>query len=99
MSHARAHEGAVEHDQPTRTVSERVTAILVDQLGIVNRDEATPEASLSTDLGADSLDRIELLMACEEEFNIEIPDQDAEQLATVQEIVDYVQARVGTAAR
>ena len=67
--------------------------IIVEQLG-VEEDEVSPEASFADDLGADSLDTVELVMAFEEEFNIEIPDEDAEGIATVQDAIDYIKANV-----
>ncbi len=68
---------------------EIVKKIIVAQLG-VEEEQVTPEASITGDLGADSLDTVELVMAFEENFGVEIPDEDAEQLTTVQEIVDYI---------
>ena len=72
-------------------VADRVKKIIVDQLG-VEEDLVTPEASFVDDLGADSLDTVELVMALEEEFGLEISDEDAEKLSTVQQAVDYIQA-------
>lgn len=72
-------------------IEERVRKIVVEQLG-VKEDEATLEASFVDDLGADSLDTVELVMALEEEFETEIPDEDAEKITTVQQAVDYVKA-------
>ncbi|MEK7273712.1 MAG: acyl carrier protein [Candidatus Desantisbacteria bacterium] len=71
------------------TVLERVKKIIVDQLG-VNEDQVVQDASFVDDLGADSLDTVELVMALEEEFGIEIPDEDAEKIKTVSNVVDYV---------
>jgi acyl carrier protein len=71
-------------------VEERVKQIIVDQLG-VEPAEVIPSASFVDDLGADSLDRVELVMALEETFGVEIPDQDAEKISTVQDAVDYIQ--------
>lgn len=71
-------------------VEERVAQIIVDQLG-VEPSEVTPTASFVDDLGADSLDRVELIMAFEETFDLEIPDEDAEKIATVQDAVAYIQ--------
>ena len=71
------------------TVDERVKKIIAEQLG-VEEDEVTSEASFVEDLGADSLDTVELVMALEEEFGIEIPDEDAEKIRTVQDAIDYV---------
>ena len=75
------------------SVEEKVKSIIVDQLG-VNEAEVTGSASFVDDLGADSLDTIELVMAFEETFGIEIPDEDAEKIKTVQNAIDYVEARV-----
>jgi acyl carrier protein len=74
-------------------VQEKVKSIIVDQLG-VNEGEVTPAASFVDDLGADSLDIIELVMAFEEAFNIEIPDEDAEKIKTVKDAIDYVESHV-----
>jgi acyl carrier protein len=71
-------------------VEEKVKQIIVDQLGVEVSD-VTPAASFVDDLGADSLDRVELVMALEETFGVEIPDEDAEKIATVQDAVDYIQ--------
>ena len=71
-------------------VEEKVKQIIVDQLG-VEPAEVTPTASFVDDLGADSLDRVELVMALEETFGMEIPDDDAERISTVQNAVDYIQ--------
>ncbi|HMC32103.1 MAG TPA: acyl carrier protein [Candidatus Angelobacter sp.] len=71
-------------------VEEKVKQIIVDQLG-VEPAEVTPTASFVDDLGADSLDRVELVMALEETFGVEIPDDDAERISTVQNAVDYIQ--------
>ena len=69
---------------------ERVKQIIVEQLG-VDEAEVTPNASFVDDLGADSLDTVELVMAFEEAFEIEIPDEDAEKIRTVQEAVNYIE--------
>jgi acyl carrier protein len=71
-------------------VEDKVKQIIVDQLG-VEATEVTPASSFVDDLGADSLDRVELIMALEETFGIEIPDDDAEKIVTVQNAVDYIQ--------
>ena len=71
-------------------LAQRVKDIIVEQLG-VNPDEVTPEASFIDDLGADSLDTVELVMALEEEFDAEIPDEDAENLKTVGEAIKYIE--------
>ena len=68
---------------------EKVKQIIIDQLG-VSAEEVTDEASFIDDLGADSLDTVELVMALEEEFDIEIPDEDAEKITKVQEAIDYI---------
>lgn len=75
------------------SIEERVKEIIVEQLG-VEEDEVSPDASFIDDLGADSLDTVELVMAFEEEFNIEIPDEDAEGITTVQDAVDYIKANM-----
>ena len=71
------------------SVEERVKQIIVEQLG-VDEAEVTPTASFVDDLGADSLDTVELVMAFEESFGIEIPDEDAEKIRTVQDAIDYI---------
>ncbi len=70
-------------------IEERVKKIVVEQLG-VQEEEVTNEASFVDDLGADSLDTVELVMALEEEFECEIPDEEAEKIATVQNAIDYI---------
>lgn len=76
------------------SVEERVKKIVVEQLG-VKEEEVVPEASFVDDLGADSLDTVELVMALEEEFETEIPDEDAEKITTVQEATNYVTQHSG----
>jgi acyl carrier protein len=71
-------------------LDEKVKKIIIDQLG-VDEAEVTPEAKFIDDLGADSLDTVELVMALEEEFGIEIPDEDAEKIATVRDAINYIQ--------
>ena len=71
-------------------VQDKVKQIIVDQLS-VEESEVTPNASFVDDLGADSLDRVELIMAFEEAFDIEIPDEDAEKIATVQDAIAYIE--------
>jgi acyl carrier protein len=71
--------------------AERIKQIVAEQLG-VDEDQVTQEASFMDDLGADSLDTVELVMALEEEFDIEISDEDAEKIQTVQNAIDYVEA-------
>jgi acyl carrier protein len=77
-------------------VDDKVKQIVVEQLG-VEESEVTPKASFVDDLGADSLDTVELVMAFEEAFDIEIPDEDAEKIRTVQDAIDYIEkhAKVG----
>ena len=75
------------------SIEERVKKIVVDQLG-VKEEDVTPNASFIDDLGADSLDTVELVMALEEEFETEIPDEEAEKITTVQQAVDYIKAHV-----
>ncbi|MGO8760551.1 MAG: acyl carrier protein [Desulfobaccales bacterium] len=75
-------------------IDEKVIDIIVDKLG-VDRSEATPEAVFVDDLGADSLDLVELIMAMEEEFGMEIADEDAEKLRTVQDVISFISARAG----
>ena len=70
-------------------VADKVKGIIVEQLG-VDEEEVTPDASFVDDLGADSLDTVELVMALEEEFETEIPDDDAEKITTVQQAIDYI---------
>ncbi|MDI3480143.1 MAG: acyl carrier protein [Rikenellaceae bacterium] len=70
-------------------IEEKVKAIIVDKLG-VNENEVIPEASFTNDLGADSLDTVELIMEFEKEFNLSIPDEDAEKITTVGEAIDYI---------
>ena len=77
------------------TVEERVKKIVAEQLG-VKIEEVAPESSFVEDLGADSLDTVELVMALEEEFETEIPDEDAEKITKVQEAIDYVLAHQGS---
>jgi len=71
-------------------VAEKVKNIIVEQLG-VDAEQVTDNAKFIDDLGADSLDTVELVMAFEEEFNIEIPDEDAEKIASVKDAIDYIE--------
>jgi acyl carrier protein len=71
------------------SVEEKVKEIIVDQLGVDDK-QVNAEASFIDDLGADSLDTVELVMALEEEFDVEIPDEDAEKITTVQNAIDYI---------
>ncbi|HEY6104065.1 MAG TPA: acyl carrier protein [bacterium] len=76
------------------SVFDRVKGIVVEQLGVAE-EEVTAEASFVDDLGADSLDVVELVMALEEEFGVEIPDEDAEKIVTVGEAVKYIESHAG----
>ncbi len=76
------------------SVQERVTKIVVEQLG-VKEEEVSLESSFVDDLGADSLDTVELVMALEEEFETEIPDEDAENITTVKQAIDYINEHLG----
>ena len=73
------------------SIEEKVKDIIVEQLG-VNPEQVNPEAKFIEDLGADSLDTVELVMAFEEEFSIEVPDEDAEKLQTVGDVITYVES-------
>ena len=75
------------------TIEERVKKIVIEQLG-VKEEEVKNGSSFVDDLGADSLDTVELVMALEEEFETEIPDEDAEKITTVQEAIDYIKANL-----
>jgi acyl carrier protein len=72
-----------------KTIDRRVIEIIVEQLG-VSEEEVTPEAHFIEDLGADSLDLVELIMAMEEEFSLEISDEEAEKIQTVQDVINYI---------
>ncbi|MFH1778355.1 MAG: acyl carrier protein [Candidatus Omnitrophota bacterium] len=74
-------------------VGDKVTSIIVEQLG-VKQEDVVPSASFVDDLGADSLDTVELVMALEEEFGIEIPDEDAEKMTSVGEAIKYIEQKV-----
>jgi acyl carrier protein len=74
------------------SVSERVKQIIVEQLG-VDENQVDPSASFVDDLGADSLDIVELVMAFEEAFDLDIPDEDAEKIKTVKDAIDYIEAK------
>jgi acyl carrier protein len=77
-----------------KSIEDRVKDIIVDQLG-VNADQVTPEAKFVEDLGADSLDTVELVMAFEEEFDIEVPDEEAEKLQAVADVINYINSQQG----
>jgi len=79
------------------SVQEKVRSIIAEQLG-VKPEEVTPQASFIDDLGADSLDTVELVMALEEEFGIEIPDEEAEKLVTVGDAIKYIDEKAGQKA-
>ena len=79
-------------------VADRVKKIIVDQLG-VEEETVTPEASFVDDLGADSLDTVELVMALEEEFGLEIPDEEAEKITRVKEAVAYIEKNADKAKK
>ena len=75
-------------------VADKVKSIIVEQLG-VDEEEVTPDASFVDDLGADSLDTVELVMAFEKEFDIDIPDEEAEKLRTVGDAMSYLHEKIG----
>src|SRR5207302_10563810 len=75
-----------------KSISEKVKDIIVEQLG-VNPEQVTDSASFIEDLGADSLDTVELVMAFEEEFGVEVPDEDAEKLQTVGNVIEYIEKK------
>ena len=79
-----------------KTIEDKVKDIIVEQLG-VNPEQVTPQAKFIEDLGADSLDTVELVMAFEEEFNVEVPDEEAEKITTVGQAVDYIKAHLPNA--
>ena len=76
------------------SIEERVAKMVAEQLG-VKEEDVKPASSFVEDLGADSLDTVELIMALEEEFDTEIPDEEAEKIATVQNAIDYINANLG----
>ena len=71
---------------------EKIKSIVADQLG-VDEDKVTEDASFIDDLGADSLDTVELIMAFEEEFDVEIPDEDAQKIKTVKDVIEYIESK------
>ena len=71
---------------------EKIKSIVADQLG-VDEDQITEDASFIDDLGADSLDTVELIMAFEEEFDVEIPDEDAQKIKTVKDVIEYIESK------
>ena len=84
----------MEDDMNFEEIEKKVKAIIVEQLG-VSEDEVTPDANIIDDLGADSLDTVELVMAFEEEFGIEIPEDDTEKIRTVKDAIEYIKEKVG----
>jgi acyl carrier protein len=86
------HDNSTEDLKQMSSVEQQVKAIVAEQLG-VKQEQVTSDASFVDDLGADSLDTVELVMALEEEFEIEIPDEDAEKITTVQQAIDYINDR------
>jgi acyl carrier protein len=79
------------------SIEERIIEIISQKLNL-SKDQVKPEASFVDDLGADSLDLVELVMAMEEAFGMEVPDEDAEKLRTVKDVIEYVKAKVGDKA-
>ena len=76
------------------SVEEKVKQIIIEQLDVAESD-VVPEAAFVDDLGADSLDQVELIMAMEEEFDVSVPDEDAEKIATVKNAIDYIKKALG----
>jgi acyl carrier protein len=90
--------GKMQKIEPTtggKKMEDRVKEIIAEQLG-VDGDQVTENASFTDDLGADSLDTVELVMALEEEFDLEIPDEDAEKIVTVSDAIKYLQANTSS---
>jgi acyl carrier protein len=83
------------HPMTDISIEEKVKDIIVEQLG-VNPEQITPSASFIEDLGADSLDTVELVMAFEEEFSVDVPDEDAERLQTVGDVIRYIEEKKAT---
>jgi len=83
-----------EEELPVGDVAERVIEIVSEQMN-VSKDQVTPETSFVNDLGADSLDTVELVMQFEDEFNLSIPDEDAEKITVVGDAIKYIEERVG----
>jgi len=75
------------------STADKIKEAIIDKLG-VKEDQIKPEASFIDDLGADSLDTVELIMALEEEFDLEIPDEDTEKLTTVKAVIDYIEEKI-----
>ena len=76
------------------SIEDKIISIIAEKLNL-SKDQIKPEASFVDDLGADSLDLVELVMAMEEEFGMEVPDEDAEKLRTVKDVIEYVKKRLG----
>jgi acyl carrier protein len=93
-SDLRQRDTPIEDDMSNGNVEEKVKDIIVEELG-VEREKLTSEASFMEDLGADSLDTVELVMAFEKEFDIDIPDEDAEKLRTVGDAMNYLHEKIG----
>jgi acyl carrier protein len=91
---SRLSELTIEETKNMSNIESRVKKIIVEQLG-VKEEQVVNTASFVDDLGADSLDTVELVMALEEEFECEIPDEDAEKITTVQQAIDYVTSHLG----
>jgi acyl carrier protein len=89
---AAGYRGGTNFMADEKSIEEKVKDIIVEQLG-VNPEQVTPQASFIEDLGADSLDIVELVMAFEEEFSVEVPDEDAEKLQTVGDVINYIKER------
>jgi acyl carrier protein len=89
---AAEYRGGTNFMADAKSIEEKVKDIIVEQLG-VNPEQVTPQASFIEDLGADSLDIVELVMAFEEEFSVEVPDEDAEKLQTVGDVINYIKER------
>lgn len=82
-----------EEQEVMTSVEERVTDIIVEQLGL-EREKVQPESKFVDDLGADSLDTVEMVMALEDEFKIEIPDEEAEKITTLKDAINYIEAHL-----
>jgi acyl carrier protein len=88
--HNNGHPRSPEYPAPMSDIAAKVKDIIVEQLS-VNEDDVTPEARFQQDLGADSLDIVELVMAFEEEFNIQVPDEDADKIQSVGDVISYIE--------
>ena len=89
-----SHQHTTTQHMSDKSIEERVKEIIVDQLG-VSADQVTLEAKFVEDLGADSLDTVELVMALEEEFDVEVPDDEAEKLQAVKDVVNFITSKKG----